>query len=320
MKFTNIYTTEFLSELNLVLTQEDFGNKLNDLLTPLKNLLQTEQELLTFSLARYCGANTRLAFLAEWYLLTAKLTLDKSALIAEDKKHFLKKVDTKYKNLKNIEQLVEQDVLNTFIPLQESFLNLKTKEFIDEQLVKNPFLIKYLNSSFLSQFTISELQMSKGLYLDNITLNQYIDIQGQRISYIYICLPCLLGFTYSFNQPDNVVNPKGIKWNMLEDVFKQIASLYQMKNDKDFTRVIYRASLSLEQELDWLDMPADLKSEMSLNNDAAIEVIQMIREKIYEKLQQDIENLIFPEKYKNMIKDLAQWSFSNDTATSKISS
>jgi hypothetical protein len=309
MKFTSIYTTEFLSELNLVLTQEDFGNKLNDLLTPIKNLLQKQNEMLTFSLARYCGANSRLAFLAEWYFLTATLTIDSTPLIEEDKKHFMQKINPKYANLKDLESLVEQDILNTFLPLQESFLNLKAKEFIDEQLLKNPFLIKYLNSSFLSQFSTAELQMNKSLYTDSLSLNQYIELQGSRTSYLYISLPCLLSFSYSFNQPDNVVNPKGIKWTLLEDILKQIASIHQMKDDKAFTTVIYRASLSPQEELDWLDLPEEMKTQMSQNNDAAVEVIQMIREKVYEKVQTDIENLIFPDKYKVMIKDLAKWSF-----------
>jgi hypothetical protein len=308
MEFTEIYTTEFLSELNLVLTQEDFGNKLYDLLTPIKNLLQKDNDLLTYSLARYCGANSRLAFTCEWYLLTNSLTLNCEPLIAENKKHFLKKINPKYKNLRNLDELVENDIKSTFLPLQLSFLNLKAKEFMDEQITKYPYLVKYLNSSFLSQFTTSELQLHKSLYTDSVSLNQYIDIQGSRTSFVYVSLPCLIGFTYSFNQHDNFVNPKGIKWSLLEDVFRQIASLHQMKDDQGFIRVVYEASLDSQQEISWLEMDEQAKSQISFQNEAAIEVIQMLRDRIYEKLKQDIDNLVFPDKYKTMIKELASWA------------
>ena len=59
MFLQNSVLTEFLSEANLVLAQENFGNQLEDLLVPIKNFLQKEKQLLSFSLAKTKLASER---------------------------------------------------------------------------------------------------------------------------------------------------------------------------------------------------------------------------------------------------------------------
>ncbi|MEM1312501.1 MAG: hypothetical protein AAGF07_03490 [Patescibacteria group bacterium] len=318
MEFNKIYTSEFLSELNLVLTQENFSGRMQDVLEPIQNLLQKDNDLLTYSLAKYCGASSRLAFACEWYLLASTITLDPSPLVEQNKEHFLKRVDGQFSSLNSLQEIVDRDINDSFLPLQLGFLNFKAKEFIDEQLVKHPAVIKYFNSSFLSQFAMSELVMNKSLYSDRATLNQYIEIQGQRSSFIYVCLPCLIGFTYSFNKQDHFVNPKGIKWGQLEEIFRQIATLHQMKDDPSFVRVVYEASLSKEEEVGWMSKDKQLQYSISSQSEAANEVVQMLREKTFEKLNQDIQSIVFPEKYKDLIKDLAHWAYEFDSSELKL--
>ncbi len=315
MKFTNSYITEFLSELNLVLTQEDYGNKLYDLITPVKSLLQKEDEILSFSLAKYSGANARLAFFCEWYYFTFKLTTNTEILSRETYSHLAKKLKDKWKNNSDFTNILYKNSQEVFLPMQIAFLHSKSQEFIDELILKHTFLKKYLNGSFLSQFTSGELQMYKRFISDELNLNQYIDLQAYRSSFLAICLPCLLGFVYNFNQQESVINPKGIKWNLVEDIFKQIAALHQTAQDKEFYRVVYEISLSEGEEKDWFEYDKQKQYQISSTNAATIDVVQMVREKIYQKLKNDLDYLVFPDKYKLMMQDLADWSFNLNNST-----
>ena len=64
------------------------------------------------------------------------------------------------------------------------------------------------------------------IYKENLTVSEFIEAQSQRSSFVQIGLPCILGLSYTFNQPDNPINPDGVKWVLLENLLKNIATLH----------------------------------------------------------------------------------------------
>jgi len=190
---SNFYV-EFLSESNLILTQDDYGNGLNNILTPIRNYLQNkDQEVLSFALSRYSGANARLAFYSEWFFQTTRLTFDTQPLIEESKDFLLKKVPLSLKGVPNLYKIVEHDVFEFYLPRQLSFMQAKQRETEYDLVRKNPFLSKYLNSRFLSKVTASDVLSRQNVYSSKVNLGQFIEAQGTRSSFVQIGLPCLLG-------------------------------------------------------------------------------------------------------------------------------
>ena len=316
MQFSNTYVTEFLAEFNLVLTQENNGNQLFDVLTPVKNLIQYNNELLTFSLVRYTGGSVRQAFLCEIYYQTHKILLNTSNLYEENKKHLLKRVRSEIKEYAEIENLVDNDIRTLYLPMQLTFLQTKSQELIDEQVQKNSHLNRFLSRNFLSQFMVGEVAMHKSLYNENLTLHQIIDMQSSRSSFLLIALPCFVGFINSFYQPDSIFNPKGVKWAYLETIFKQLASIHQMNDDIKFKKYIYEQSLNEDEVKDWYSLSLDQQYKVSEKNNTTTEVIDMIREKIYEKTLNDMQSLVFPQKHKDMMLDLLEWVYKIKSAQS----
>jgi hypothetical protein len=309
MSTQNGFLTEFLTEVNFVLTQEDYGNKLQDLLSPIRNLFLEPKELLSFSLARYCGANTRIAFFSEWYFQVVNLTRDSSRLLEADRDYFRHKVPLKLRGLPNLHDLVDEHIKNIFLPHQIAVLHTKNKEFIDDLVYKYPYLNKYLSKNFLSQFVAGELTSVNKLYNPDLNLSAYLEAQGRRMNFVQIGLPVLLGLSYTFNQPHNPVNPQAVKWVLLEELLHQVATLYQINSTKDLQKFIYHQGLSEKEEFDWLQLDEHKQFQQALASAPAREEAKTQAEKIYDSAHNNLQALVFPEEYKTMLNDLIEWAY-----------
>lgn len=309
MQFGNSFVSEFQAESGLLLAQGDTGNKLEDILIPISNILKKEQELLSFSLARYCGANSRVAFFCEWYFQVTRITHDITLLHQENYAYLASKASNSIRSSQLFKELIEFEISNHFIPHQLAFIHQKSQELVDDLLFKFTFLHKYLNSSYLNQFVVNELSNYRFLQSDMINIDTIISIQTMRSSFVQICLPCLVGFVYDFNTEDSVINPKGVKWDALEDIFKSIASLHQTATDVDFRKLIFESKLNSINRIEWLDLSETEKAEKSLHSIDNMSDIKSIRDKIYQNTLPKLEQFIFPEKYKNMIRDLIDWTY-----------
>jgi hypothetical protein len=309
MLLQSAFLTDYLAESNLVLTQEDYGNKLFDFLSPIRAFLHKDQEILSFSLARYAGADSRIAFFCQWFYHTLQITRYPHALLEEDRQYFRKKVPIRLRGVPNLYDLVDKDITEVILPEQIAFMNSKTRLLIDDILVKNDFLAKYLSSSFLSQFTASELLCRKRLYAEEVSLNQYMEAQSFRLSYAAVCLPTLLGMCYSFHQPENPVNPKAIKWALLEEVLKSIAILHQTQENSDLAEFAYFSRLSEREQFNWLQITESERKQVASTNPEVVGIVNQMRERFFQKALHEFEVLILPDKDRQIIRDLIDWAY-----------
>jgi hypothetical protein len=300
------FLTEFLAEVNFVLAQTDNGNKLNDLIAPIRNLLMEEKDLLCFSLSRYSGANSRVAFFCEWYFQTLKITNDTTLLFEENRKYFRKKVSVKYRGIPNIDQLIDQDIA-LFIPHQVAILHTKSKEILDSLVQKYPYLSRYLNDSFISQFYASQYLARKKKYVERVTIHEYLEAQSTNTSFIQIALPCLLGFCFSFNQEESTINPAAVKWIIIEELLKNISLLHQINQNQEFEEFVHSNSLSEREQFEWLQMDPKNRFQRILASAETRETVKSQKEKIYAQTISSIESVQLPDKNKEMLRELLDW-------------
>jgi hypothetical protein len=302
------FLTEFLAETNALLAQIDYSNKLHDMISPIKNLMLKEKELLAFSMARYCGANAKIAFFCEWYFQILKLTNNTLPLIKENQEYFYKKVPIRLRGVPNIYQLVDQDVL-VFVPQQLALIQNKSKALLDNLVVDYPYLCKYLNDTFLSQIIASQYSSRKNKYVDRMSVSEYLDSQMTSDSFVKIALPCLLGFHYSFNQSNSFVNPNEVKWIMVEEALKNISLLNQINQNKDFEEFVYWSTLTEKEEFEWLQLDQKNRFQRMLSMPANRELVKTHKEKIYKSTVNNIHAMAFPDHHKKMLLELLDWSY-----------
>ena len=303
------YITEFLAETNLVLSQEDYGNHFYDLLSPLRSFLHADEELLSFSLARYCGATSHVAFFCEWYVQYQQLLRDIGPLFDKNKEYLEKKVPLKLKGVPNLKNIISRDINQVFIPHQMAILNTKTNELRSDITKTNPFLSKYVSVQYLSKFITSDLVSIKQIYSVQFALKSYIDAQMYRTSFIMIGLPCLLGFLYNFNQPDSPINPEGVRWVVLEELMCQIALLHQTNQQGDLQRMVYSSRLSDKEEFNWFQLSPEKQLQQAIASTEAREMTQEIRAKVYKRGGDLLESMVFPDRYKQMLRELLSWAY-----------
>jgi hypothetical protein len=305
------FLTEFLAETNTLLGQIDYGNKLHDIISPIKNLMLKEKELLAFSMARYCGANTKIAFFCEWYFQVLKLTGDTTPLAKENQEYFYKKVPIRLRGVPNIYQLVDGDV-QVFVPQQLALIQTKSKSILDNLVVNFPYLSKYLNETFLSQIIASQYSSRKNKYVERMSVSEYLESQMTSDSFVKIALPCLVGFQYSFNQPNSPISENEIKWIMIEEVLKNISLLNQINQNKDFEEFVHWSILTEKEEFEWLQLDQKNRFQRMLSTPVTRDTAKTHKEKIYKSTVNNIHAMTFPEHHKKMLLELLDWSYATN--------
>lgn len=308
MASSSNFLTEFLVETNALLAQIDYGNKLHDIISPIKNLMLKEKELLAFSMARYCGANTKIAFFCEWYFQVLKLTSNTLPLFKENQEYFYKKVPIRLRGVPNIYQLVDQDIL-VFVPQQLALIQTKSKAIMDSLVVSYPYLSKYLNDTFLSQIIASQYSSRKNKYVERMSISEYLESQMTSDSFVKIALPCLVGFHFNFNQSTSQVNPNEIKWIMIEELLKNISLLNQLSQNKDFEEFLHWSTLTEKEEFEWLQLDQKNRLQRMLATPATRDAAKVHKEKIYKSTTNNINSVTFPEQHKKMLLELLDWSY-----------
>ncbi len=301
------FLTEFLTETNLILTQIDFNNQLYDLIAPIKNHFLKQKELLSFSMARYCGANSQLAFFCEWYYQTLYLTSNPSELVQESRAYFNKKIPIKFRGIPNISSMVEEDIA-IFVPQQLSLLQSKSKAIMDSLVIKQPYLSKYLGDQFLNQVLASVYTSNKRKYVENLSLSEYLEAQSSGTSFVQIALPCLIGFCFKFNQPGSSVSTDNIKWVFLEEVLKNISLLHQINQNQKFEGFLYTSIMTEKEEFDWMQTNQKLKLQKIMANNEIKEMAHHQKTKIYNSALQSLNNLSLPDRNQQMLRELLDWA------------
>jgi len=302
--------TEFLAECNLALTQGDSGLGFEDVLVPIRNLLSAEQDLISYSLCRYAGANSQLAFFAEWFYQVYKLGLDSRPLLEENRTYFRKIVPLKLKGVPNLYELIDQDIVERFLSRQISFMQNKLYEFTWDYVRKYPYLSKYLNPSYLNKLTAGDVSTHKYLYRESMHTSEYVKSQSYRSSAVMITFPCLLGFTFNFNQEGSYINAKGIKWVVLEEILDAVAMLHQTAATPDLRVFLYYSSLDDKEQFNWLQLSDEKKLVLTLSSQENKQTHKELRNRVWEQAKHSLETLYFPDKYKSMLQDLLTWAYS----------
>lgn len=306
------YTTEYLSETNLVLTQEDYGNKLTDFLQPIKHYLTDDQDLLAFSLARYCGANTHLAFYLQWLLMTTLLTVDTTELQIKTREYLLKKRAASLTDLENVGTMVNKMADTVYLPFQMNLIQSKSYSMVADLIHKHTYLHKYLSRTFYGKILANEMRCRSFWLQENLTVQEYVGMQGLRESYMYVGYPILVSLAYNFNQTESVVNPSAIKWVFLEEVLEIISSLHQTGRGFELERMYYYETLDASGKVEWLSLSLTEQKKVLLHNDQIQQKGKEFRLSQHRKGLNTLENLRLPDQYKEMLVDLLEWAFASN--------
>lgn len=312
------FRTEFLSESNLLFTQSDFGNNLEEVYAPIKSMFQDSSDLLSYSLARYCGASTRLAFVVEWIFLTHQITLQTERLRTINLEFFKNRVPLIYKGIPSLHANIAQIIDTTTIPLQLGFLHKTTAELIDDAMLTHPHIRKYVEDTNINRIRAQQWISQSQLFHENMTITSYIETLEARSSYIQIALPCLIGFVELFHQEDNPINPKAVKWVIIEEIFASIAMLHQSANSLEFLKMLHFIDLSDKERFEWFSLSDKDRELKIIQNMELKKKAQNYRLKYYQRIMNHLERLVFPDKYTQMIRELSEWAFGMDVTLEKF--
>lgn len=303
------FLSQYLTLVNQTLWQEENGHHLNDLFTPLRNLFLNQKELMSYSLCKHFGGSNELAFFSQWYYTVQKLYQDSSGLFAENQNYFRKKIPLTLKEAAGVNEVVDKDIENIFLPKQLRILQQKTQELIEALVKTEPNLEKYLNKTFLTSFDSGDVVSSKKLYQENLTVSQYFDAQGTRLSFAYIGFPALLGMIFYFYKQGSKLNPKSTKWTLIEETLKNISALHQNATSKELECFVHYSRLELDQKVLWWGLTSSEQLQKSLASTDTRQIIQNLKEKVYRNCLNNLDYIVIPDRYKELINDLIQWVY-----------
>jgi hypothetical protein len=300
------FVVEFLSEVNLILAQFDSGNRLYDVLQPVKNLFLKENSLLSYSICRYNGGNPQLSFFCEWFYQICKITDNTNPLKTENQEYFGKKIIPELKELKNVGFIVDHDI-DTFILTQIAILHSKTRELNDLAMRKNPTTAKYLDYNYINKFFANQYHTRKPLYAKT-SIAEFLEAKSGTLGFVQIGLPFLIGCSYNFGQPDSIVNPESIKWVLLEELLKNISTLYEINKSHDFEEFLITQPMSKEELQQWHTMDTKNQFQKIMSSGEVREQYNLNRNKIIENINANIDHIKLPEKSKEILMDLFDWA------------
>ncbi|MEI6729308.1 MAG: hypothetical protein WCK98_06730 [bacterium] len=300
---------QYLTQVNQTLSQEENGHHLHDLIAPLRNLFLNQKELMSFSLCRHFGGSNELAFFSEWFYQSQKLYQDSTDLFEENQNYFRKKLPLSLKDAPGINEAIDKDIENIFLPKQLRILQQKTQELIEVLIRLEPNLERYLNKTFLSSFDSGDVVSSKKLYQENLTVSQYFDAQGTRLSFAYIGFPALLAMVFYFYKQGSKLNPKSTKWSLIEETLKNIAALHQTGSSKDLEKFVYYSRLEVDQKSEWWRLDSAQQLQKSAASTDVRQIIINLRDKVYRSCLNNLDYVVIPDRYKELINDLVQWVY-----------
>jgi len=105
------------------------------------------------------------------------------------------------------------------------------------------------------------------------------------------------------------VRVKGVKWVMIESLLKDISMLHQTGSSQDLSLFIHQDALDDKGRFKWFQLSRQDKVRAVSTNQSIREKYNEIREKVYRRAKNDLEHLVFPEKYRTMFKDLIDWAY-----------
>jgi hypothetical protein len=300
---------QYLAMVNQALNQEENSHHFNDVLSPVKNLFLNQKELMSFSLCRHFGGSSELAFFSEWFYQIHLLNQDYSALILENQNYFRKKIPSNLKEVEGVVEAVDVQIKDVFLPMQLRILQQKTQDMIENILKSEPNLEKYLNKTFLSSFDVSKIISSNVLYQPNLTVSQYFDAQGVGLSFAHIGFPALLGMLFYFHKQGSKLNPKTTKWLLIEEMLKNISALHQTSSNKEFEKFVYYSRLEQDDKSAWWQLNYGQQLQKSSSSTDCKQVITNLRDKIYSNCLNNLDYVVIPDRYKELINDLVQWVY-----------
>jgi hypothetical protein len=302
------FSREFLSELNQVITTDQWSQSLYDLLTPIRNCLLAETNLLSYSIARHAGAPIKIAFFAEWNYQILRLTADSKILLEENRKYFRKKVPVRLRGVPGLYDLIDKHINEIFQPKQNILMNLKSEELMNQLGQNHEYYKKYFSKEFLAKFQQSEMLGVRPLYQETVNVSQYLEAQGMRLSFIKIGLPVLLGFLHTFYLvPKN--STKAIRWVLLEEVLRGISTLHQTGETKDLQKFIYASRLNEKEEFQWWQNDESKQLQIALSSTEAREISKEAREKIYQNTKNNLASVGLSTNQREILEDLLNWTY-----------
>lgn len=305
--------TEYLSELNTFLSQMDPDGNLKELLVPVRNYMQAQKDLISFSLCRYCGANAQISFFCEWFAQVWFLSKNQQYLFKYNQEYWRNKVPTTLRGLPNLYNLVDTHIYEHFLPFQLLILHTETQRQMQRLYESYRFLQRYLRSSLFKDLIASQVFVIGGLYThEEIATSKYLKNINYQISYIQIAIPCLLGLRFHFYESRLATSPDNIQWLILEEVLENISALHYTRNSNRIAEFLYQNSISDQQKFRWWQL-TDSEKRKILEDDADLKHNTLdIRNKIFQKTKTLIPSTELPVKNQQLLLSLLHWSWQQE--------
>jgi hypothetical protein len=299
---------EFLAESNIALNQEDDGNQLAYLLTPIRQLLQSKQRPFTaFALARAAGAPSQLAFFAEWSSFVGQVLQNLHTLSEYNYEYFASLAGKDARSTEVISYL--QDLSKgQILTMQIAFLNQKLEQLRLDTFTRFGEVSRFVTYAQFHKVFTAENLLSRTLVSPKTTLAQYLDVLAGGFSFYTVGLPVLCGITYSMREYDTVLDTSKIQWSMIDSILKNISLLVRTTNRG--TLALFLKEQVVGNKVEWFAAGLQERLDLALGDGEIVDQIKQIRTKVYDRTKKDIEYVVLPAGQKAILEQLIAWSFS----------
>jgi len=309
------FRREFESEAEIAIAQLDTGGRLGLFLTPFRQFLQLSEHshLLSFSIARHCGATPKTAFFLEWAHLSFELPKDYSLLYKTNRRFLQSVVPPAVSLMPQIVDYIDQDAANSLITEQMKFVYQRFIYLRQEVINKQPFLTRFFDESIFAKVTASELFLRRPLYTQSPTVADFLEYLTYSSSFLSITLPALAGFATIFSRENSDIATDKIKWAQVESICKSISVLYQLRHNVH-ARVFLRGKLyEADQYTRWLSLSLQEQEDIALKDDQISTQIDDIAHQIQDRATAELSTLAFPATHKDTLTQLLSWAYSDES-------
>jgi hypothetical protein len=302
------FFSDYQVELTLVWANlEHFGEHFYKVINPLRSHLNEQQTLLGYSLSAFLSSPSVVSFWVEWVFQYSNLSDKQNILLSLNQKIIS---GSAYSNL--IDQQHTTELAQKHTNLQLQWMESQIWETRNLIILKYPYLQQFIENDFWVLHLSSKAYLMEAFRYDDFKVSDFIQKLSYSKGFLQISLPIILGIAFSLNQSHSQVKIEAIPWKNLKSILDQISAIYAMTNNDSSSNLelasqMHFQKLNQDERVAWLNQEQQYRNETVLNNQAIMETIDNLVEQYKKNALLDIENLVFPDKYKEFLFEVVNW-------------
>ena len=305
------YLSEYLAEVNAILRPPDQERLLCEFLHPLKMYLTKRTRVISFALARYCGASARLALTSEWLYQTSQLNYDKSALLEENTLYFQDRYAAAVDKNPSLKIVIEQDIKSRFLPLQLKYLRDTTRDLIQAQVGTAPWLRPWLAGEISTRPLTTKFRLQAAFYTREISPELFASELRYGEGFALLVLPCLVGILAATkHRPELFADP--VDFQTLETVLFGISTLYELATHFTAAHYYYVSQLSSSALTGWYVASPEYRRQKVRADWNTQKFLESLRGDYRQRTTRSLESLSLPARHRGLLEELLAWSYAPD--------